>query len=284
MLRPLTNFEDYYQGVDAVTTLAGSSVPIPFFSNAKTRDAAFDGRDPSAVAGTEGFDPDLLDFTPVPMGCLCKVWIPFFTDPQDVANTQAYRYMFNWRVSDIVRYTRDLGGQYHLPTESFGAPDTIAGPPLPRFVTPAATRNIIVNQAETTDPFGPQSNNVRREYLTLRGGQQPAQPLIRAPNGLVTRQGVYQQGIIDPNVSPGFARTPVFQEFEIITGGDRLLVTVDRFGENGETSGPSLWDFSLGGLDVGFSVFYGTGKNTNGEFLHVPYQDVGIYLFFGSAP
>ncbi len=283
VLRPLTNFENYYQGESAVTTLADASVPVPFFSNNKTSDPNFQGLDQDA--GKTGFDPALLSFLPVPLGCLIKVWVPFFTAPDDLANFQTYRYMFNWRMSDIVRYTRDLGGQYHLPTESAGASDTTGGPPQPRFVTPAATRSIIVNTPEIS-PVTAQDNNVRREYLVVRGGGQPQQPLVRLPGGGPTTLGVYQQGIIDPAVAPGFANTPVFLEYEIVAGGDRLLLTVDRFGTNGiDPAVPSDWDFEDGGADSGFSVFYGTGaESATPAFQHPPFQDVGVYLFFGSAP
>lgn len=283
VLRPLTNFENYYQGQEAVATLAGASVPVPFFSNNKTADPNFQGLDQDA--GKEGFAPGLLNFLPVPLGCLIKVWVPFFTAPDDIANFQTYRYQFNWRMSDIVRYTRDLGGQYHLPTESDGASDSTVLPAQSRFVTPVATRSIIVNTAESP-AVNPQDNNVRREFLVVRGGGQPQQPLLRLPGGGPTTLGVYQQGIIDPVLGPGFANTPVFLEYEIIAGGDRLLVTVDRFGTNGEDPNvPSDWDFQDGGNDSGFSFFYGTGaESVTPAFQHPPFQDVGIYLFFGTAP
>lgn len=283
ILRPLTGFEDYYQGQNAFTTPAGNSVPIPFFENNKTSEPDFDGRDRNAAAGKQGYDADLMDFMPVPIGCLMKIWIPFFTDPQDVTNVQAYRYQFNWRISDIVAYRDGLAGQYHIPTQAPGAVDTLAVPPGPRFIAPAATRSVIINQPEVPT-FGAQSNNVRREYLVVRAGEQPAQPLIRAASGGPVRSGVYQQGIIDPAVSAAFAKTPVFAEFEVIAGGDRLLITADRFGVEGVDTGPSTWGFALGEPDVGFSVFYGTGANTGGEFAHDPYQNVGIYVMFGSAP
>jgi hypothetical protein len=279
-LRPLINFEQYYQGEEATNVLGSASVPVPFFSNTKTVDPNYKGLD--VDAGKEGFDPNLLDFIPVPMGCLIKVWIPFFTAPEDVENFQTYRYMFNWRVSDIRRYVRALGGQYHLPTESFGAPDTTGGTPSPRFVTPAATRSIIVNKPEEP-AVNAQSNSVRREYLVVRAGEQPQSPLLRLPGGGPTDLGVYQQGVIDPALSPGFGSTPVFTEFEIVAGGDRLLLTVDRFGERGEPVGPSAWDFEDGGADSGFSVFYGTGALSD-DFKHPVFPDVGVYLFFGSAP
>ena len=279
VLRPLTNFEQYYQGAPAVTTLAGGSLPIPFFSNLKTQDPQYQGLD--AQAGREGFDPELLDFLPCPMGALMKVWVPFFTAPDDVANFQTYRYMFNWRVSDIRRYTRQLGGQYHLPTQSPGAPDTTGPTPQPRFVTPVATRSIIVNTAESPS-VSPQSNNVRREYLVMRGGEPPAQPLVRLPGGGPTSLGVYQQGVVDPASSPGLAQLPLFLEFELVTGGDRLLLTVDRFGVNGVAAGPSPWAFADGEDDVGFSVAYGTGDLSS--FKHPVFPDIGVYLFFGSAP
>lgn len=281
VLRPLTNFESYTNGEPAVTTLAGNSRPIPFFDAQKTRDASYSGLDPQA--GTNGIDPNLLDFLPCPMGSLMKIWVPFFTDPEDLAKTQAYRYMFEWRVSDINRYVRDLKGQYHLPTSSFGAEDTSGEDPEKRLITPSATRSIIVNTAET-GAFAPQNNNLRREYIVVRGGEQPAQPLVRAASGGVVRNGVYQQGIIDPAFGAGFGLTPVFLEFELVTGGDRLLMTVDRFGVNGVAAGASNWDFSATGSDLGFSVIYGTGLTAGAPYLHTPFYNVGVYLFFGSAP
>lgn len=282
ILRPLTNFEQYLQGEFAVSSLAGGSVPVPFFSNLKTMDPRYQGLDPQA--GQEGFDPGLLDYLPCPMGALMKVWVPFVTDPIDLELTQTYRYSFNWRVSDIRRYTRDLGGQYHLPTESFGAPDTTSGTPQPRLVTPASTRTIIVNTTEG-GPAAAQNNNVRREFLVVRGGEPSGQPLVRLPSGGPTTLGAHQQGIIDPALSAGFAKLPIFVEFELVTGGDRLLVTVDRFGQEGESSGPDTWDFQDGGRDLGFSTFYGTGAlSANPDLQHQPFDNVGIYLFFGSAP
>lgn len=281
VLRPLTNFEQYLQGQLSVSSIAGGSVPVPFFSNLKTRDPDYQGLDPQA--GQDGFDPELLDYLPCPMGALMKVWIPFFTDPEDLLLTQTYRYSFNWRVSDIRRYTRALGGQYHLPTEAPGAPDTTGGTPQPRFVTPAATRTIIVNTPEGVG-VSPQNNNVRREFLVVRGGEPSGRPLVRRPGGGPVTLGAHQQGIIDPSFSPGFAKLPVFMEFEVVTGGDRLLLTVDRFGEQGEsTGGPDTWNFEEGGRDLGFSVFYGTGA-LSPTYQHPVFPDVGVYLFFGSAP
>ncbi len=281
VLRPLTNFEQYYQGLPANSTLGLGSRPIPFFSSLKTTDPNYQGLD--SQAGREGYDPTLLDFIPCPMGALCKVWVPFFTDPADVTNFQAYRYMFNWRVSDIRNYTRDLGGQYHLPTESFGAPDTTGGTPSPRFLTPAATRSIIVNQPESVSVLE-QNNNVRREYLVVRGGGIPDQPLVRLPGGGPTTLGSYAQGVVDPAINLGLGRLAVFVELEIVTGGDRLLLTVDRYGVKGESPEvPSTWDFEDDGDDSGFSFVYGSSA-LSPTYKHPVFPDVGVYLFFGSAP
>lgn len=280
VLRPIQGFETIYQGRNAVTTLAGPAIPVPFFDAAKFG-PSYTGRDEKAAQGATGFDPNLLDYIPVPEGALMKLWIPTFTDPADFTNTQAYRYMIHWRLNDIVRYSQRLNTQYHLPKERPGAPDTTGGAPgAPRFVTPSATRAILINQVEATGAFTGQNTNVRREYLVVRGGEPPAQP--RIPNiGGGSSEGVYQQGVIDPAVDPSFSVQSAFMEFEIVVGGDAFFLTVDRFGINGEASGADPWDFNDAGRDVGFSVIYGTGELSS--FTHAPFNDVGVMVLWGKA-
>jgi len=265
ILRPLLNFETYYQGQNAVAVPGAPSTPVPFFEVGSTTD----GRDPSA--GRDGYDANLLNYMTVPLGALIKLWIPFFTDPNDPANFAAYRYMLHWRMSDIVRYTRDLSGQYHIGTQSPGAPDTTqpAGQQK-RFVTPSANKAIIINQPENI-LFQGQNSNVRREYLVFRTGDAPAQPLLAA--GV---RGVYQQGIVDPAVDPLFAPLSAFVEVEVVAGGDRMLITADREGVEALP-----WDFESGGDDAGFSNIYGTSAL---DTPHPPFPFVGIYASFGSAP
>lgn len=278
-LKPLPGFEQYYQGETAVQSQAAAvaSVPVPFFDAANFALPNYTGRD--MKAGQDGYDPDLLDFIPVPLGSLIKVWIPQFADPSDPTNIQAYRYQFNWRLSDINAYSSELSTQYHLPKRSPGAPDSTSGTALPRFLTPAATRTNIVNQPESLDPFDSEIGNVRREYLVVRGGDIPARPLVpQTPGSVVGVRAVYQQGVVDPNDDPAFAPLPAFLELELIAGGDKLLITADRFGEASE-SPAELWDFQDGGLDVGFSFIYGTGALSS--FQHDQNNDVGIYVMTG---
>lgn len=283
-LKPLPNFEQYYQGESAVQDDGEGidSVPVPFFDASKFSDPNFTGRDRNA--GQEGLDPNLLDFIPVPAGSLIKVWLPQFGNPPNGTSRQAYRYQFNWRLSDINAYSSDLGGQYHLGRRRPGAPDSTVSPAAARFLRPAATRSNIVNQPESLDAFAGQLGNVRREYLVVRGGDVPAQPLIpQAPGSVVGVRAVYQQGVLDPNDNPEFSPVPAFLEVELVAGGDRLLITADRFGENGVVVSelPSPWDFEDGGLDVGFSVIYGTGALSS--FTHAQNNNVGIYVFTGTG-
>ncbi len=99
---------------------------------------------------------------------------------------------------------------------------------------------------------------------------------------MVGVEGVYQQGVLDPAVDAAFAPLPAFLEVELIAGGDRMLITADRFGENGvAVAGASPWDFNDAGFDVGFSVIYGTGALSS--FSHAQFNDVGIYVFSGTG-
>lgn len=287
-LKPLPNFEQYYQGQSAVQSQSAGiqSVPVPFFDSAKFAIPNYTGRD--LKAGEDGYDPDLLDFIPVPAGALIKVWIPQFTDPspENPGNIQSYRYQFNWRLSDINAYSSELNTQYHLGRRSPGAPDSTLAVVSQRFLTPAATRANIINEPESLDPFDGQLGNVRREYLVVRGGDVPALPLIpQAPGAIVGVRGIYQQGVIDPADDAAFAPLPVFLEIELITGGDKMLITADRFGENGvavdPAALPSDWDFQDAGLDVGFSFVYGTGVLSS--FQHAQNNNVGIYVFSGTG-
>lgn len=276
-LKPLRGFEDLYQGENAVELLGNPSVPVAFFETQNLQQPNFTGRHPQA--GEPGFDEDLLEYMPVPMGSLIKIWIPQFVSPDNPANFQAYRYTVHWRLTDIAQYNRRLEGQYHLPTEQPGAPDTTLATVQTRFTMPSATRVNLINQPEPVDPFFGEIAHARRELISVRGGSTPAQPLLPASGG-GSVQGVYQQGVIDPSVDPVFAPLSAFLEFELIAGGDRMLITADRDGEGGEpVAETSGWNFEDGGVDLGFSVIYGTGKRSS--FQHDPFDSVGIYVAFG---
>lgn len=277
-LKPLVGFEEYYQGESAVQLVDGTrSVPVPFFDSAKFH-PQYTGRDERA--GEAGFDPDLLDFVPVPAGSLIKLWLPMLLNPSDGAATQAYRYQLEWRLADLGDYADGRPGQYHLGQRSNGAPDDTIAPAATRILIPAATRSNIVNQAETTDPFFGQLGNVRREYLVVRAGDIPARPLIpQAPGSVVGVRGVYQQGLLSPTTYPEIALEPQYVEVELVTGGDRMLITADRFGVDGEpVEESSDWDFAADGLDHGFSFFYGTGDGA-----HEALNNVGIKVFTGTG-
>lgn len=266
ILKPFTNFEATYQGQD-------SSVPIAFF--APDDKGNRDPRDPDA--GRAGFDPNLLRYVDVPLGSRILLWIPaaIVAVTDNIAQTN-YLYTVYWRMRTPTDY-RNRRTPFHLTRQFPGQIDNTAVPPERRVLIPAATRSVIINQTEAAGS-NTQVQNLRREaiqILTTLSGLQPYSQLPLLPGGV---QGAHQQGVFDPATFSIAFRENAFKALFVPVWfdceGDQMLVCAER-----EALSP--WDFAAGGTDAPFSNIYGT--NVAGP-THPPFEDLGIYMFTGTAP
>lgn len=138
VLKPFPGFESKYQGL----VVADNPIALP-----GTLDQ---------FAGQEGYDPNLLEGIPVPMGAKMYAWLPRFF-PQVYAGVSTnYRYQFVWRLRSLAEQVADreqkrashfgqlLRGvaQEGLPANP-AATAALAGP---RFVIPTAFESVQIVQ------------------------------------------------------------------------------------------------------------------------------------------
>lgn len=248
VLKPYPNFEDRYQGQP-------SSAPVAFPG---TRDA---------LAGQDGYDPDLLRGVPCPLGALMMLLIP-----KAVANATAtpYDYQIIWRMRNVRDYRLNRS-PYHVGRQSPGAPDTDPGGG-PRFVIPGIVDALLYEQAlALTAPFAVTyvQNRVFRIPAQNAGGA--FDPLLVSPNAF----GVFQQGVLDPATVGTTASDPLFLPIVTRCRGDEFMVLATR----SDWQGGETWDFASD--DFPFSEVY--GKGGAGAGTHPSYPDVGIYVLFGTS-
>lgn len=291
IFKPQNGFEAFYQGVQAVDDPANllAAFPVPFFE-------WVNGEPPNPrdlSAGREGFNENLLNFAKIPFGCKVKIKIPqvFYG-----AVPIFYSYIVVFRDRSLAQYAgvgdgAEPGeGPYHNPNQRFGAPDTSGTfNDGARFALAANTRCIIYNRAAPTDPFLAATNDLFREYISVRGVQTPFFPLI-GPGEF----GVYQQGIVDPSQDLATGYLPTYVEDEIDSFGDEMLILAVReciINPETEQCVFPTWDFAQGAIDQGFSNIYGTnplgGPSVGLEppsTPHANYPDAGIIVYTGTAP
>jgi hypothetical protein len=256
VLKPFNGFEAVYQGKPASTPIA-----IP------------GGRDPRA--GQPGYDPNLIEGIPVPLGSRIILWIPQTPNPQQ--GSQEYAYRVVWRYRNLSDYRNpgrvDIARPpFHIPRQTPGAPDTTVGTQQ-RVVIPASYR--VVADEQTEAPLTDGRVNLHVEDVAIVGQQliDVVRPLL--PDGSVA---TIQQGILDPATNPVPAPVPLFLPFQFDAEGDEMLIFAVRATLSG--SPPPPWDFtSPNGADFPFSNIYGTGGGT-----HANFAEVGILMVTGTNP
>lgn len=255
VLRPFEGFQQVYQGVSASTPIAMPGL-----------------RDPRAAAKQPGFDPDLLAGIPVPQGARVLLQIPLTPNPG--VGSQVYSYRIVERYNNLNDYRDPPRNQarppFHFPRSSPGAPDTTSGVALARTLRPASWRDVGFEQPEVLLENG--KLVLRPEEIVVgRGGIiNIGRPLLQ--DG---KQGVLQQGVLDPATNPLAATVPLFLPFWFDAEGDEIIILATRE----DIAQPPTWDFTDPDADLGFSNIYGTGNGSHDNF-----PDLGIYVQTGTTP
>lgn len=279
VLRPFDGFEAVYEGKAATQEIA-------FFPpDENGAPMVLD-----AEAGKNGISPNLLRYTPVPLGSRILVYIPHAITwqesiPSPIIETQ-YTYSFHWRIRNLESARSNMGGggqpkPYHSRTFK-GRPDTTApAESQQRFVIPAATRSVVVEQAEAAaGVLTQQIQHLRRERIQLvTTYTDNGVPLL--PNG---NEGEHMQGVLDPGQFQAanlewIAKSALFVPFEFRCEGDELCITANRYDAWNTDPTPDPWTFGeLDAPDAPFSNVYGT--NVLGPTQERS-RGIGIYLFTG---
>lgn len=177
IIKPFPKFEEKYQGLDP----AVNPIAIP---------GVLDD-----LAGTPGYDPNLLGGVPVPMGAKVYMWLPKYFPGGYGGSALSYRYRFVWRLRSLSEQNADSDNQT---TGHFGRrlpgipqePSTSGNPEIvnnlnptagPRFVIPAAFESVqIVNNkffitevAGVAQPVQHGTINTAGQPINARG-QDPA--------------------------------------------------------------------------------------------------------------
>lgn len=247
VVRPLDNFEALYQG-------QAGSIPI-----------AFPGTlDP--LAGTEGYEPNLLAGIPVPLGGRLLIQIPMTIEMY--TSMSIYTYQLIWRTRNQADVTRAIAAgrqpsAYHLPSEALGRKE-IQAAATNLFFIPGASDVEIFEQAEPGS--GAALLNVRpQRYSPQIVPDSWVQPIVA-----VGAEGIWQQGAYqftsNVNVS-GPTWVPIWTD----ASGDELLILCYK--QTGDIGVP--WDFA--GVDLAFSNTYGT--NDSGLPLN---PNIGIIISSGT--
>lgn len=226
VLRPMSNFEEVYQGQPG-------TIPI-----------AFPGTlDPDA--GKDGFSPNLLQGIPVPFGARICVYIPMTID--QYTSQSDYGYQFLWRMRsrgsfESAMQAGRLAAPYHLSTEEPGRKETILTP-APYLFIPASSDVEIFEQSEPVTNV-PAQLNVRQQIYVPRLGDSWVQPLTPDGNDAEWQQGAYQ---FTSNVN---CSGPTWFPLWFDAGGDEMLILCYK------RNTVNAWDFAS--TDKAFSNTYGT--------------------------
>jgi len=272
VLKPFPDFEDVYQG-------ESPDIPIMFHpEDPFTRQ--IEPLDPQSE--DTGYDDQLLRYVGVPMGSRVLVWIPHAlgVDGNTVVQSN-YRYYFFWRIRNLAAMrAAALSGRetkpYHSRTYP-GRQDNSSGAAVDQFLIPAATRSVVIGQAEPAGSLE-QNNNLRRENIVLVDTSlQKVLPYL--PDGT---NGHHQQGVLDPNAMPVGSEAlpfiPRWIPFWMDAEGDEFAMAAVR--ADAFDQGADNWNFDAAD-DAGFSSVY--GRNQSATVQENP-AGMGIYVFTGTAP
>jgi hypothetical protein len=275
VLKPFSHFENTYQG-------QSSQIPI----------AVPGGIERSAAIGTPGYDPNLMEGTPVIMGGKVILWLPRIYN--GYLPGPVYSYSIYWRVRSIADQDLDPARKLtgHLGRQLAGTPND-NDPKFPRFVIPTAIQTVTYQQTEPSDTDSPGIVHIRTaRYDVLAGSALGAfgsgpfnqNSLVNPPPGVPNR-GIYTQGIFPnpngeltgtPNVTLGTAGGAIYNAIELRALGDEMVIMIQRF--DTVTPANEFWDFTNPLLDQGLSEFLGTNGGTR-----EPLPNTGILLFSTSA-
>lgn len=259
-LKPFDNFEDVYQGQNVVSSIA------------------FPGElDPRAKE--EGFDPNLVKGTPVPLGSKLIIWIPAILRPvQGTPNFSLvdYQYSLIWRLRNVGDFKRDRRA-YHVSQQTMGANNEFV---FPAAVNPLAYESSLFDTQAAAPEQGISSTRGYTETLIPKSiisagvsgqGRSVGPPLT--PEG---NTGALQQGVTTSAANSQVFYTP----YQVDCLGDELIILANRDDTQGD-----FWDFStpsedppFGGIDHQFSLLYGRGLGDE------PNKEAGILITTGANP
>ena len=213
-----------------------------------------------SLAGTTGYQNNLVAATHTPIGCRCLFWLPRLRTRNLLSPPLVnYQYTLMWRLRNIQDFNSSKGA-YHFPIDSLLAGDVIK---------PAAYQSIQYNETEPTGDGSFGQANVRTIQVNILADTdtQPLTPaLVRDTTGTLVDAFVEQFQQLGEEL-PGFSL------YETRALGDELIVGITRSDEAGEN-----WDFAgVTAADFPVANFF---NNTNTD----PERSVGVYLFLGIAP
>jgi hypothetical protein len=249
VMKPPQGFETWMQGQPVGVAAA---VPIPMIPVEGDQVTINDNI--PAAAGPH-WDPLMIRYLPVPMASTVLIWFPRLVWEEDnggelvALHEVSYRYQLRWRLRSL--QDREASGSqkvYTLPG-SLGA-NTAPSNSAQQYAVPAAFGQVIT-------PALPANYN---------GNLAINQALAT----MADSQGFYGKGMFP--LVPDFPRGPIFYEpVQIAAVGDELAIYAYR----DICDESEAWDFTAGGVDTGFSTFYGVGI---GAQQHPWYPNHGIYV------
>jgi hypothetical protein len=222
-LGPYSGFENEYQGQPPYT-------PLYMFEGGRPRD-------PRALQGAPGIDPNLIAGLPGRFGLRCVVWLPRLGTEQDPS--VPYYWTLEWRLRNLNDYqnTPDARMPHHEASQGAGDAETLVNPGA-RVIIPAATETLIYAQNEPAPILNRAFVHLRQQHIQFNFPKLP-RPFL--PGGAL---GVVQQGV-GASDALGTHTRPSYLIYECPFAGDELLISMWR-----EQQGPAdTWDFAAGGLD-----------------------------------
>jgi hypothetical protein len=274
-LRPYVDFETDYQGTISTRPIQVTEV---------IEGTGGEPRDAQAIAGTPGYDPNLVRGLKVPMGARVMIYLPKFTPDNAVSgsNTELrYEWLIEWRFRNVFDF-RTQRTPFHHPKQSAGFPDTSSGTSEPRIVIPASAQTSVYVGPEPTTAGGVVVQNARQEFISSGGPSVTGGfNLPFLPGGVLL--GSIQQGLSNPGALGigEWARPSFYQTIETQAAADELVLSLRR--QDTPEGTVTNWDFSQnpGRIDRLVSVFLGLGDTVNGDG---PFRDIGVMVSWGTAP
>ncbi len=290
-LRGYKDFEDVYQGMP-IRNPVYLSATIDSSGRPPGAQRAWDSLRAEAAANPAGpfskndtgFDPYLMDSTPVPLGADCLLWLPYIGSPPYVVH-----YELIWMFLPVSEY-RDTRSGYHDPVSGLGQPDSsiYTGAAALRKLRVSCREAVRFQQAEPIP--GVVSNlygNAVQRIWPLSVSTHPAEQLLAGgllPNfipGGAPVQGATQQGVF-LNGNP-LGGSPDYVTHDAVAKGDQLLIAVWREPAPGLDPDTDVYDFD--GTDYSFSFWFGRcGFSVGHPELaptKVPIPGLGVYLATG---
>jgi len=276
ILRPYAGFEADYQGEAANIPIVCSEVIEG------TGGAPLDG-----FAGRAGYASNLIRGLSVPFGSRVLIWIPNIDYAPSLTPQVQVKYQWNiqWRLRNVFDY-RQQRIPFQFPKQGDGVPDTTTGSPVSQVVIPASSQSVIYTVPDNTaDLYEAASQTARNEAYRF-GSLELSQPLLPGTTGVSPPgdRGAFQQGLLDPATFPGTsgkAFRPMYGVLELQAAGNELVISLNR---SVEAPATGTWDFSQAGLGVDANVGIQLGLGYTVPPAVGPFQDIGVYVHYGTAP